>query len=159
MARANQRGHVDSDAELGRAGDARTETIRTVATLWPPFHPYLRRQSRCSTLIPHRSQQSRSSHHSRSRSDLGSCVRLPQDVKLASGMRQQQGKGGGPADLELISAAADLVLISAASPPVHGWLSADKYSASQAGEMSVAAERPGPMLDVAYWQQQSLDSP
>ena len=106
MARANQRGHVDSDAELGRAGDARTETIRTVATLWPPFHLYLRRQSRCSTLIPHRSQQSRSSHHSRSRSDLGSCVRLPQDVKLASGMRQQQGKGGEPADLELISAAS-----------------------------------------------------
>ena len=106
MARANQRGHMDSDEGLGRAGDARTETICTVATLWPPFHPCLRHQSRCSTLIPHRSQQSRSSHHSRSRSDLGSCVRLPQDVKLASGMRQQQGKGGGPADLELISAAS-----------------------------------------------------
>ena len=27
---------------------------------------------------------------------------------------------------------------------MHGWLSADKYSASQAGEMSVAAERHGP---------------
>ena len=64
--------------------------------------------------------------------------------KLAPGMRQQQGKGGEPADLALISAAADPVLISAASPPVHGWLSADKYSASQAGEMSVAAERHGP---------------
>ena len=95
MARVNRRGHVDSNAGLGRAGNTRTETIRMVATLWPPFHLYLRRQSRCPMLIPHRSQQGRSSHHSRSRSDLGSCVRLP-GRETRPGMRQQQGKGGEP---------------------------------------------------------------
>ena len=70
----------------------RTETIRTVATLWPPFHLYLRRQSWCPTLIPHRSQQGRSSHHSRSRSDLGSCVRLP-DVNLEPVCANSKVKG------------------------------------------------------------------
>ena len=84
---------MDSDEGLGRAGDARTETIRTVATLWPPFHLYLRRQSRCSTLIPHRSQQSRSSHHSRSRSDLGSCVRLRKTLNLRPVCASNKVKG------------------------------------------------------------------